>query len=85
MTAAIKSRHLLLGTEALTKLDSVLKSKNMTLLKKVCIVKALDFPVVMYGCESWTMKKAEGLRIGTFELWYWRRLLRVPWPARGSN
>ena len=66
-------------------LDSVLKSKNITLPTKVCLVKAMVFPVVMYGCESWTIKKAEHRRIDAFELWFWRRLLRVPWTARRSN
>ena len=69
----------------LTNLDSVLKSRDVTLLTKVCLVKAMVFPVVMYGCESWTIKKAECWRIDAFELWYWRRLLRVPWTARRSN
>ena len=76
---------LLLGRKVMTNLDSILKSRDITLPTKVYLVKAMVFPVVMYGCESWTIKKAEDLRIGTFELWYWRRLLRVPWPARGSN
>ena len=69
----------------MTKLDSRLKSKDVTLLTKVRLVKAMVFPVVMYGCESWTVKKAEHRRIDAFELWYWRRLLRVPWTARKSN
>ena len=69
----------------MTNLDSVLKNRDLTLLTKVCLVKATVFPVVMYGCESWTVKKAEGQRIDAFELWCWRRLLRVPWPARRSN
>ena len=69
----------------MTNLDSILKSKDITLLTKVCLVKALVFPVVMYGCESWTIKKAERQRINDFELWCWRRLLRVPWTARRSN
>ena len=69
----------------MTNLDSILKSKDITLPKKVCLVKALVFPVVMDGCESWTIKKAEHRRMDTFELWYWRRLLRVPWTARRSN
>ena len=69
----------------MTKLDSILKSRDITLPTKVCLVKALVFPVVMYGCESWTVKKAEHQRIDSFELWYWRRLLRVPWTARRSN
>ena len=71
-------RHLLLGRKAMTNLDSMLKSRDITLLTKVCLVKAMVFPVVMYGCESWTIKKAEHLRIDAFELWCWRRLLRVP-------
>ena len=69
----------------MTKLDSILKSKDITLSTKVHLVKAMVFPVVMYGCESWTVKKAEGRRIDAFELWCWRRLLRVPWTARRSN
>ena len=69
----------------MTKLDSILKSRLITLLTKVCLVKAMLFPVVMYGCESWTIKKAEHRRIDAFELWCWRRLLRVPWPARRAN
>ena len=77
-------RHLLLGRKA-TNLDSVLKSRDVTLLTKVHLVKATVFPVVMYGCESWTIKKAECQRIDAFELWCWRRLLRVPWTARRSN
>ena len=78
-------RHLFLGRKAMTNLDSILKSRDITLLTNVCIVKAMVFPEVMYGCESWTIKKAEGQRIGAFELWCWRRLLRVPWIARRSN
>ena len=78
-------RHLLLGRKAMTNLDSLLKSRDITLPTKVCLVKAMVFPVVMYGCESWTLKKAERLRIDAFELWFWRRLLRVPWTARRSN
>ena len=78
-------RGLLLGRKALTNLDSVLKSRDTTLPTKVCIVKAMIFPVVMYGCESWTIKKAEHQRIDAFELWCWRRLLRVPWTTRRSN
>ena len=78
-------RCLLLGRKAMTNLDSILKSRDITLLKKVCIVKAMVFPVVMYGCESWTIKKTECRRIDAFELWCWRRLLRVPWTARRSN
>ena len=69
----------------MTNLDSILKSRDITLPTKVCLVKAMVFPVVMYGCESWTVKKAEHLRIDAFELWYWRRLLRVPWTARRPN
>ena len=69
----------------MTNLDSILKSKDITLPRKVHLVKAMVFPVVMYGCESWTVKKAECWRIDAFELWCWRRLLRVPWPARRSN
>ena len=69
----------------MTNLDSILRSRDITLPTKVCLVKALVFPVVTYGCESWTIKKAEHQRIGTFELWCWRRLLRVPWTARISN
>ena len=76
---------LLLGRKAMTNLDSVLKSKDVTLLTKVHRVKALVFPVVMYGCESWTIKKAEHQRVDAFEVWYWRRLLRVPWTTRRSN
>ena len=78
-------RCLLLGRKAMTNLDSVLKSTDINLLTKVCLVKAMVFPVVMYGCESWTIKKAEHQRIDAFELWCWRRLLRVPWTARRSN
>ena len=78
-------RHLLLGRKVMTNLDSIFKSKDITLPKKVHLVKAMVFPVVMYGCESWTMKKAERRRIDAFELWCWRRLLRVPWTARRSN
>ena len=78
-------RCLLLGRKAMTKLDSILKSRDITLLTKVCLVKAMVFPVVRYGCESWTIKKAECRRIDAFELWCWRRLLRVPWTARRSN
>ena len=79
----IKSR-LLLGRKVMTNLDSILKSRDITLPTKVRLVKAMDFPVVMYGCESWTVKKAERQRIDAFELWCWRRLLRVPWTARRS-
>ena len=69
----------------MTNLDSIFKSRDITLPTKVCLVKAMVFPVVMYGCESWTVKKAEHRRTDAFELWYWRRLLRVPWTARKSN
>ena len=78
-------RCLLLGRKAMTNLGSILKSRDITLPTKVCLVKAIVFPVVMYGCESWTIKKAECQRIDAFELWCWRRLLRVPWTARRSN
>ena len=78
-------RHLLLGRKAMTNPNSLLKSRDITLPAKVCIVKATVCPVVMYGSESWTIKKAEHQRIDVFELWYWRRLLRVPWTARRSN
>ena len=78
-------RHLLLGRKAMTNLDSTLKSRDITLPTKVHLVRAVFFPVVMYGCESWTIKKAECQRIDAFELWCWRRLLRVPWTARRSN
>ena len=78
-------RCLLLGRKVMTKLDSILKSKDITLLTKVCLIKAMVFPVVMYGCENCTIKKAEGRRIDAFELWCWRRLSRVPWIARRSN
>ena len=78
-------RHLLLGRKAMTNLDSILKSKDITLLTKVCLVKTMVFPVVMYVCESWTIKKTEHQRIDAFELWCWRRRLRVPWTARKSN
>ena len=78
-------RHLLLGRKAMVNLDSILKSRDITLLTKVHLVKAIVFPIVMYGCESWTVKKAERCRINAFELWCWRRLLRVPWTARRSN
>ena len=78
-------RLLLLGRKVMTNLDSILKSRDITLPTKVCLVKAMVFPVVMYGCESWTVKKAESQRIDSFELWCWRRLLRVPWTARRSN
>ena len=78
-------RHLLLGRKSMTNLDSILKSRDISLLTKVHLVKAMVFPVVMYGCESWTIMKAECRRINAFELWCWRKLLRVPWPARRSN
>ena len=78
-------RRLLLGRKAMINLDSMLKSRDITLPTKICLVKAMVFPVVMYGCESWTIKKAEHQRIDAFELWCWRRLLRVPWTARRSN
>ena len=78
-------RHLLLGRKVMTNLDSILKNRDITLPTKVCLVKAMVFPVVMYGCESWTVKKAERQRIDAFDLWCWRRLLRVPWTARRSN
>ena len=78
-------RRLLLGRKVMTNLDSILKSRDITLSTKVCLVKAMVFPVVMYGCKSWTIKKAERRRIDAFELWCWRRLLRVPWTARRFN
>ena len=78
-------RCLLLGKKAMTNLDSILKSKDITLPTKVCLLKAMNFPVVMYGCESWTIRKAEHQRTDAGELWYWRRLLRVPWTAWRSN
>ena len=78
-------RRLLLGRKAMTNLDSILKSRDITLLTKVHLDKAMIFPVIMYGCDSWTIKKAECQRIDAFELWCWRRLLRVPWTARRSN
>ena len=78
-------RRLLLGRKVMTNLDSIFKSRDMTLLTKVHLVKAMVFPVVMYRCESWTVKKAEHRRIDAFELWCWRRFLRVPWTARRSN
>ena len=81
----LKDTSLLLGRKAITNLDSILKSRDITLLTKVRLVKAMVFPVVMYGCESWTTKEAEHQRIEAFELWCWRRLLRVPWTARRSN
>ena len=78
-------RHLLLGRKAMINLDSILKSRDITWPTKVCLVKPMIFPVVMYGCESWTIKKAEHWRIDAFELWCWRRLLRVPWTTRRAN
>ena len=78
-------RHLLLGRKVMNNLDNILKSRDITLMIKVPLVKAMVFPVVVYGCENWTVKKAEHQRIGAFELWCWRRLLRVPWPAGRSN
>ena len=78
-------RCLLLGRKAMATLDSVLKSRDITLPTKVCLVKAMVFPVVVYGCKSWTIKKAEHQRMDAFELWCWRRLLRVPWPTRRSS
>ena len=78
-------RHLLLERKAMTNLDSIIKSRDNTLSAKICLVKAMVFPVVMYGCGNWTIKKAEHRRIDAFELWYWRRFLRVPWTARRSN
>ena len=78
-------RHLLLGRKVMTNLDSMLKNRDITLPTKVSLVKAMVFPIVMYGCESWTVKKAEHRRTDAFELWCWRRLLRVPWTARRSN
>ena len=85
VTAAMKLRRLLLGRKVMTNLDSIFKSRDINLPTKVCLVKAMVFPVVMYGCESWTVKKAEHQRIDAFELWCWRRLLRIPWTARRSN
>ena len=78
-------KRLLFGRKVMTNVDSILKSRDITLSTKVCLFKAMFFPVVMYGCESWTIKKAEHQRIDAFELWCWRRLLRVPWTARISN
>ena len=78
-------RHLLLGRKVMTNLDSIFKSRDFTLPAKVCLVKAMVFPIVIYGCESWSVKKAEHQRIDAFELWCWRRLLRVPWTTRMSN
>ena len=85
VTAAMKLKRLLLGRKVMTNLDSILKSRAITLPTKVHLVKAMVFPVVMYGCENWTVKKAERRRIDAFDLWCWRRLLRVPWTARRSN
>ena len=85
VTAAMKLKDLLLGRKAMTNLDSILKSRDITLPTKIHLVKAMVFPVVIYGCESWTIKKAEHQRIDAFELWCWRRLLRVPWTAKRSN
>ena len=85
VTAAMKLKDLFLGRKAMTNLDSILKSRDITLPAKVYLVKAIVFPVVMYGCESWTIKTAECQRIDALELWCWRRLLRVPWTARRSN
>ena len=84
IASAIK-RCLLLGRKVMTNLDSILKSRDITLPTNVCLIKAMVFPIVMYGCESWTIKKAECQRIDAFELWCWRRLLRVPWTARRAN
>ena len=78
-------RHLLLGRKVMTDLDSILKSRDITLPTKIYLVKAMVFPVVIYGCESWTIKKAKHQRIDAFELWCWRRVLRVPWTARRSS
>ena len=85
VTAAMKLKDICSLGKVMTNLDSILKSRDITLPTKVCLVKAMVFPVVMYGCESWASKKAEHRRIDAFELWCWRRLLRVPWTARGSN
>ena len=87
VTAAMKLKDAcsLLGRRAMTNLESILKRRDITLPTKVCLVKAMVFPVVTYGCESWTLKKAEHQKIDAFELWCWRRLLRVPWTARRSN
>ena len=85
VTAAMKLRHLLLGRKAMTNLDSILKSRDITLPAKIHLVKAMVFPVVMYGCENWTIKQAEQWKIDAFELWHWRRLLRVPWIARSNQ
>jgi len=85
LISAMKLRRLLLGRKVMTNLDSIFKSRDITLPTKIYLVKAMVFPVVMYGCESWTIKKAERQRIDAFELWCWRRLLRVPWTAKRSN
>ena len=85
VTAAMKLRHLLLGRKAVTNRDSILKSRDITLPTKIRLAKAMVFPIVMYGCESWTIMKAECQRIDVFELWCWIRLLRVPWTRRRSN
>ena len=87
VTVAMKliKRHLLLGRKVMTNRDSILKSRDISLPRKVCLVKALAFPVVMYGCESWTVKKSECQIIDAFELWCWRRLLSIPWTARRSS
>ena len=85
VTTAMKLKDLLRGRKVMTNLDSIFKSRDITLPTKVRLVKAMVFPVVMYGCESWTVKKAERRRIDAFELWCWRRLFRVPWTAKRSN
>ena len=85
MIVAMKLKDFLLGRKVMTKLDSIFKNRDITLSTKVHLVKAMVFPVIMYGCESWTVKKAEQHGIDAFELWCWRRLLRVPWTARRSN
>ena len=85
MIAAMIKRRLLLGRKVMSSLDSIFKSRDITLPTKVRLVKAMVFPVVMCGFDSWTLKKADCQRVDAFELWYWRRLLRVPWPARRSN
>ena len=85
VTVAMKLRRLFLGRKVMINLDSIFKSRDITLPTKVHLIKAMVFPVVMYGCESWTMKKAEHRRIDAFEVWCWKRLLRVPWTARRSN
>ena len=85
VTAAMKLRCLFFGRKTMTNLDSILKSRDITLQSKVHIIKAMVFPVVIYGCESWTLKKAEHQKLDAFKVWCWRRLLRVPWIARRSN